>query len=63
VKKEYKRIIAKDLRLRPQELCDQLKEYITQLIPSENLTDKLTKMIEEDSYQFVLHCLWNFKQK
>jgi hypothetical protein len=63
MEKEYKRIVAKDLRLRPQELSNELKCYIKQFIPENNLTEELSGIIDEDSYEFVLHCLWNFRQK
>ena len=53
---KYKRIVAKDLRLRPKEIAEELKSYILQFIPEKNITEELTSMLEEDSYNFTLHC-------
>lgn len=60
---KYKRIKAKDLRLRPPEISEELKNYILQFIPEKDITEELVSMIKEDSKEFTLHCLWNFRQR
>ena len=59
--KEYKHPEPKDKRLSPPELSGELAEYILQFIP--DATDELINMIEADSHNFVLRCLFNFRQR
>ena len=58
-----KRITAKDKRLSVDQLGQELYEYIEQFIIDPDEHPELMGQIKQDSREFALHCLWNFKQR
>ena len=54
------RIEAKDERKRVLDMQNELYRYICQFLPND---EGLRETVNMDCHEFVVDCLWNFRQK
>ena len=54
------RINAQDERKSVLDMENELYRYICQFLPND---ERLREMVNMDCHEFVVDCLWNFRQK
>ena len=54
------RIKAQDERKSVLDMQNELYQYICQFLPND---EGLREMVNMDCHEFVVDCLWNFRQK